>query len=83
MEKADLWEYEQVMVVDNTNGARLFTYVIKGKRNSGIVCMNGASVHLIKKGDEIIIMAFEITDNQIKPKNILVDKENRFVGMLD
>ena len=45
--------------------------------------MNGASVHLIKKGDEIIIMAFEITDNQIKPKNILVDKANRFVGMLD
>jgi diguanylate cyclase (GGDEF)-like protein len=54
MEKVDLWEGEQVLVVDNTNGARLTTYVIKGERDSGVICMNGAAAHLINKGDEII-----------------------------
>ena len=79
IEKAGLWVGEKVLVVDNTNGARLETYVIKGKRNSGIICMNGAASHLIKKGDEIIIMGFELTNKSIKPKNILVDKKNKFV----
>ena len=46
---------------------------------SGIICMNGASAHLIKKGDEIIIMGFELGDERIISKNILVDKENKFV----
>jgi aspartate 1-decarboxylase len=41
--------------------------------------MNGAAAHLIKKGDEIIIMAFEITDKEITPKKVLVDENNRFV----
>lgn len=82
MEKVDLWEGEQVLVVDNTNGARLFTYVIKGKRNSGIICMNGAASHLIKVGHEIIVMAFALTNKKVKPKNILVDKKNRFVKYL-
>jgi aspartate 1-decarboxylase len=44
--------------------------------------MNGASAHLIKKGEEIIIMGFELTDKLIKAKNILVDKNNRFVKYL-
>lgn len=79
IEKAGFWPGEKVLVVDNTNGARLETYVIKGKRNSGIICMNGAASHLIKVGDEIIIMGFELTNKKIKPKNILVDKNNKFV----
>jgi len=82
MEKVDLLEGEQVLVVDNTNGARLFTYVMKGGRDSGTICMNGAASHLIKKGDKIIIMGFEITDKPVKVKNILVDKENKFVRFL-
>jgi len=82
MEKVDLWEGEQVMVVDNTNGARLTTYVIKGKKNSGVICMNGAAAHLIKKGDEIIILGFAHTNRKIKPRNILVDKKNKFVKFL-
>lgn len=78
MEKVGLLNGEKVLVVDNTNGARLETYVIEGKRNSGEICMNGAAAHLIKKGDEIIIMGFELTDKEIKAKNILVNKENKF-----
>lgn len=82
MEKVGLWVGEKVSVVDNTNGARLETYVIKGERDSGIICMNGAAAHLIKKGDEIIIMGFELTDTPIEPKAILVDGENTFVRFL-
>ncbi|MCX7983552.1 MAG: aspartate 1-decarboxylase [Bacteroidetes bacterium] len=83
MERADIAEYEKVLVVDNTNGNRLETYVIKGKRNSGIIAMNGASAHLIHQGDEIIIMSFQIADKPKKPINILVDKNNRFVRYLE
>ena len=54
LEKVDLLPGEKVLVVSNTSGARLETYVIVGKRNSGIICMNGAAAHLIKKGEEII-----------------------------
>jgi len=73
---------EKVLVVDNTNGARVETYVIPGERDSGIICMNGAAAHLIKKGDQVIIMGFELTDTPIKPKSILVDKRNKFVRFL-
>lgn len=79
MEKADIAEYERVLVVDNTNGNRLETYVIRGQRNSGKICMNGGAAHLIKKGDEIIIMTFETVRSPRKPKIIIVDKKNRFV----
>jgi aspartate 1-decarboxylase len=82
IEKAGLWPGEKVMVVDNTNGVRLETYVMVGKRQSGTICMNGASAHLIKVGDEIIVMGFELTDIPIKPQNILVDKQNRFLRYL-
>lgn len=79
MERVGLWPGEKVLVVDNTNGARLETYVMVGERGSGTICMNGASAHLINRGDEIIIMGFELTDKLIKPKTILVNKENKFV----
>jgi len=82
LNKSGLWPGEKVLVVSNTTGARLETYVIPGEKGSGVICMNGASAHLIKKTEEIIIMGFELTDKPLKPKNILVDKNNRFVKML-
>ena len=82
MKKADFLEYEKVLVVDNTNGNRIETYVIKGKRNSGVICTNGAAAHLIKKGDEVIIMGFETSATPKKPRNVLVDRNNRFVRFL-
>lgn len=82
IEKVGFWPGEKVLVVSNTSGARLETYVIVGKKDSGIICMNGAAAHLIKPGEEIIIMGFELTDKPIKPKNILVDKNNKFVKFL-
>jgi aspartate 1-decarboxylase len=82
IKKAGFWPGEKVLVVSNTSGNRLETYVIPGNRGSGIICMNGAASLLIKKGEEIIVMGFEMTDKPIKPKNLLVDKNNRFVKFL-
>ena len=82
IEKVDILPGEKVLVVDNTNGARLETYVIEEKKDSGKIVIYGAASHLIKKGDEIIIMGFELTNKPIKAKNILVDKNNKFVKFL-
>lgn len=79
LDKAGLLSGEKVLVVDNTNGSRLETYIIEEKENSGNVIIYGAAAHLIKKGDEIIIMGFELADKKVKAKNILVDKKNKFV----
>ena len=82
IDRAGLWPGERVLVVDNTNGARLETYVMVGDRGSGVICMNGAAAHLIKVGDQIIVMGFELTDEPVTPCNILVDENNRFARYL-
>ena len=58
MEAANIFAGERVQIVDNTNGARLETYVIAGKRGSGCICINGAAAHLMHVGDTVIIMAY-------------------------
>lgn len=82
VERVDLMPGEKVLVVSNTTGVRLETYVMVGRRGSGKVRMNGAAAHLINEGEELIIMGFELTDKSIKSKNILVDKNNKFVKYL-
>lgn len=72
-----LWAGEKVLVVSNTSGARLETYIIEAERGTGEICVNGAAAHLINQGEEIIIMGFELTDKPIQPKVILItDKKN-------
>ena len=78
VEKAGLMIGEKVLVVSNTSGARLETYIIPGERGSGNVGMNGAAAHLIKVGEEIIIMGFELADQPVKPTIVLVDRQNKF-----
>jgi aspartate 1-decarboxylase len=58
MDAADLYEYEQVAVVDVDNGARLETYVIEGERGSGKICLNGAAARLVAPGDKVIIISY-------------------------
>lgn len=82
VEKVGFLPGERVLVVSNTSGARLETYVITGPRGSGVVTMNGAAAHLIKTGEEIIIMGFELSDEPVEPTAILVDERNRFVRYL-
>lgn len=82
IERAGLWPGEKVLVVSNTSGERLETYVIVGPRGSGTITMNGAAAHIIKTGEEIIIMAFEISEKPVETTFILVDKQNKFVRYL-
>jgi aspartate 1-decarboxylase len=78
IERVGLWVGEKVLVVSNTTGARIETYVIAGERGSGTIAMNGAAAHSIKAGEQIIIMGFELTAEPITPQIILVDEHNRF-----
>lgn len=80
MEVANIKEFEQVHVLDITNGHRITTYAIPGPKHSGVICANGAASHLIKKGDLIIIATYvNLSEEELKnhkPTIILVDKEN-------
>jgi len=58
MDAAGLIEYEKVAVVNNNNGERFETYVIKGERGSGVICTNGAAARLVQPGDILIITAY-------------------------
>lgn len=82
VERAGLWPGEKVLVVSNTTGERLETYVIVGPRGSGTITMNGAAAHLIKAGEQVIIMAFEISSEPVETTFILVDENNKFVRYL-
>lgn len=82
IEQAGFKEAEKVAVWDITNGERLETYIIKGKRGSGIVCMNGAAARKIKKGHKVIIAGFELSDSKLDPTIISVNERNRFIEFL-
>jgi len=82
MERAGIAEWEKVLIVDNTNGARLETYAIVGEPGSGIVQINGGAAHLVQTGDEVIILTFEIAEKSSGPIQLLVDEKNRFVRYL-
>lgn len=81
MEASGIIEYEKVQIVDVDNGNRLETYVIPGKRHSGVVCLNGAAARFVLPGDNVIIMAYcqmdaqEVYDH--RPTVIFVDEENK------
>jgi aspartate 1-decarboxylase len=85
MEAANILPYEQVHVVDVTNGARLETYAIRGERGSGEICVNGAAAHLIHRGDIVIIIAYqhleEAEARAIAPRRVFVDAANRIVSV--
>lgn len=81
LEKADIQEYEQVQIYNITNGERFTTYAIKGGRDSGIICINGAAAHKAKKGDMVIIVSYaDYSSEELKnfePKRVYVDEKNR------
>jgi len=70
MDAANLYENERVQVVNITNGERLETYVIKGERGSGVVCLNGAAARKVAVGDLVIIISYAIvTMDEYKKHN--------------
>lgn len=79
LDRTGLLPNEKVLVVSNTSGARLETYIIEGERGTGYIGVNGAASHLIGAGEEIIIIAFTLATEPVSPRAILVDKNNRFV----
>ena len=58
MDAANMIEGEQVHIVNNNNGERFITYIIKGERGSGQICLNGAAARLVQPDDVVIIMAY-------------------------
>lgn len=62
MDAANLIEGEKVQIVDNNNGERLETYIIKGERGSGCICLNGAAARKVVVGDTVIIIAYALMD---------------------
>ena len=84
MDASNLIENEKVHVLNLNNGERLVTYVIKGKRGSGEICLNGAAARKVIIGDIVIIMSFAMIDageaKTFKPTIIFPDtKTNKLI----
>lgn len=81
MEAADFLPYERVDIYNVSNGERFSTYVIKGKRDSGIICLNGAAARKGSKGDLIIIASYvNVEDREArnwKAHCVFLDEKNR------
>ena len=81
MEHADLKEGERVDVLNLNNGTRLQTYVIKGAKDSGMICLNGPAARLGFKGDKIVIISYGLYGEEeiknLKAKYIEVDEQNK------
>ena len=83
MEAADILPFEQVHVLDITNGARLQTYAIEGQRGGGEVVINGAAARMIGEGDMVIVLAYHTVSEEearkLSPRLVYVDEANRIV----
>ncbi len=83
MDAANLLPYEKVQIVNNNNGHRFETYVIKGERGTGTICLNGAAARLAQVGDIVIIMAYcSLTAEEARnhePIAVFPDADNRLV----
>lgn len=62
LDAANLIAGEKVQIVNNNNGERFETYIIKGKRGSGCICLNGAAARKVQVGDVVIIIAYALMD---------------------
>jgi len=82
MDRVDLAPGELVHVWNVTNGERIETYTIAGKRGSGIICMNGPAALRFEVGHLVIVASFAFTDDpaSVTPRVAFVDEKNRFTG---
>ncbi|MCL4107227.1 UNVERIFIED_CONTAM: hypothetical protein GTU68_033042 [Idotea baltica] len=80
MEAANFYEGEKVQIVNNNNGERIETYVIKGERGSGVLCLNGAAARRAEVGDVVIIISYALmTPEEAKsysPITVFPDENN-------
>ena len=84
LDAANLIENEKVFIVNNNNGERFETYIIKGERGSGQICLNGAAARKVQIGDVLIVMSFAMIDfeeaKKFKPTLVFPDDYNRLVA---
>lgn len=82
MDAAEMVEGQKVQIVDNNNGERFETYIIKGERGSGCICLNGAAARKCVVGDTVIIIAYALMDFEeaktFKP-TVVFPENNRIV----
>lgn len=83
MDAANLYEGEKVQIVNNNNGERIETYVIRGERGSGSICLNGAAARKCEVGDIVIIISYAYMTPEeaktFKPSAIFPDQNNKLV----
>ena len=81
MEAANIYEHEKVQIVNVNNGERIETYVIKGERGSGIMCLNGPAARKVAVGDIIIVISYcQVTMEEYKthtPVTVHVNASNK------
>ena len=81
LKAADMIPNEQVHVYNLTNGERFVTYLIKGKKDSGVIGVNGAAAHKAKVGDRLIIVTYVLMEDKatdfFMPKTLILDEHNR------
>ncbi len=84
LEAADIIQNERVQVVNLNNGSRLETYVIPGKKGSGVICMNGGTARWAVVGDRILVISYAMMETKdasvFKPKVIFVNDKNKIKG---
>lgn len=87
LDAVDMVPNEKVQIVNNNNGARFETYIIAGKRGSGVICVNGAAARLVQEGDVIIIISYALVANEeinnFTPRVAIMNEKNQIVEMLD
>lgn len=83
IEAANIIPNEKVQIVNNNNGARFETYVIKGERGTGTICLNGATARLAQVGDVVIIMSYAYMEQEearaYQPILIFPDNDNKLI----
>jgi aspartate 1-decarboxylase len=83
IDAANIIPNEKVQIVNNNNGARFETYVIRGERGSGTICLNGATARLAQVGDIVIIMSYgymEMEDaRKYQPILVFPDGDNKLI----
>jgi aspartate 1-decarboxylase len=86
LKAVDMLPNEKVQIVNNNNGARFETYIIPGKRGSGVICLNGAAARLVQEGDKVIIISYGLVPEENahthQPRVAVLDENNTITQMI-
>ena len=82
MDAAEMVEGQKVQIVDNNNGERFETYIIKGERGSGCICLNGAAARKVVVGDTLIIIAYALVDFEVQAQSgVPCEQQDRKINL--